>query len=52
MCFKIAMKTLDGGLIGIASQALGLAQGALDETVSYVKERKQFGRAIGERAGK
>ena len=44
--FKIAMMTLDGGRIGIASQALGLAQGALDETVSYVKERKQFGRAI------
>ncbi len=44
--FKIAMMTLDGGRIGIASQALGLAQGALDETVGYVKERKQFGRAI------
>ena len=44
--FKIAMKTLDGGRIGIASQALGLAQGAIDETVKYVKERKQFGRAI------
>jgi len=44
--FKIAMKTLDGGRIGIASQALGLAQGALDETIKYVKERKQFGRAI------
>lgn len=44
--FKIAMKTLDGGRIGIASQALGIAQGALDETVAYVKERKQFGRSI------
>lgn len=44
--FKIAMMTLDGGRIGIASQALGIAQGALDETVAYVKERKQFGRAI------
>lgn len=44
--FKIAMKTLDGGRIGIASQALGLAQGALDETVKYTKERKQFGRAL------
>ncbi len=44
--FKIAMMTLDGGRIGIASQALGLAQGALDETVGYVKERKQFGRPI------
>ncbi len=44
--FKIAMKTLDGGRIGIASQALGIAQGAIDETVKYVKERKQFGRSI------
>ncbi|MCH4888497.1 acyl-CoA dehydrogenase [Acidaminobacter sp. JC074] len=44
--FSIAMKTLDGGRIGIAAQALGLAQGALDETVRYTKERKQFGRAI------
>lgn len=44
--FKIAMMTLDGGRIGIASQALGIAQGALDETVAYVKERKQFGRTI------
>jgi butyryl-CoA dehydrogenase len=44
--FKIAMKTLDGGRIGIAAQALGIAQGAIDETVKYVKERKQFGRAI------
>ena len=40
MGFKIAMKTLDGGRIGIASQALGIAQGALDETVRYTKERK------------
>lgn len=37
--FKIAMKTLDGGRIGIASQAVGIAQGAMDETVKYVKER-------------
>ncbi len=44
--FRIAMKTLDGGRIGIAAQALGIAQGALDETVKYTKERKQFGRAI------
>lgn len=44
--FKIAMKTLDGGRIGIASQALGIAQGAIDETVKYTKERKQFGRSI------
>ncbi len=44
--FKIAMKTLDGGRIGIAAQALGLAEGALDATVAYVKSRKQFGRSI------
>lgn len=44
--FKIAMHTLDGGRIGIASQALGLAEGALERTVEYVKERKQFGRSI------
>jgi len=44
--FAIAMKTLDGGRVGIASQALGIAQGALDETVRYTKERKQFGRQI------
>ncbi len=44
--FGIAMKTLDGGRIGIAAQALGLAQGAINETVKYVKERKQFGRPI------
>ena len=45
--FKIAMQTLDGGRIGIASQALGIAEGALERTIAYVKERKQFGRAIG-----
>ena len=44
--FHIAMHTLDGGRIGIASQALGLAEGALERTVDYVKERKQFGRSI------
>ena len=44
--FKIAMKTLDGGRIGIAAQALGIAEGALEATVSYVKERKQFNRPI------
>ena len=38
--------SLDGGRIGIASQALGIAEGALEETVAYVKERKQFGRSI------
>ncbi|HPE88504.1 MAG TPA: acyl-CoA dehydrogenase [Spirochaetales bacterium] len=46
--FGIAMKTLDGGRIGIAAQALGLAQGAIDETVAYVKERRQFGKTIGQ----
>ncbi len=45
--FNIAMHTLDGGRIGIAAQALGIAEGALERTVEYVKERKQFGRAIG-----
>ena len=44
--FTIAMKTLDGGRIGIASQALGIAEGAIDETVKYTTERKQFGRRI------
>lgn len=44
--FGIAMKTLDGGRIGIAAQALGIAQGALDEAVKYTKERKQFGKPI------
>ncbi len=44
--FKIAMKTLDGGRIGIAAQAVGIAQGALNETIKYVKERKQFSRTI------
>jgi alkylation response protein AidB-like acyl-CoA dehydrogenase len=44
--FKIAMKTLDGGRIGIASQALGIAQGALDAAVEYAKERKQFEQPI------
>ena len=46
--FKIAMKTLDGGRIGIASQALGIAEGAIDETLKYVMERKQFGKKIGQ----
>ena len=44
--FKVAMKTLDGGRIGIAAQALGIAQGAIDTTVAYVRERKQFGKRI------
>ncbi|MFV0364182.1 MAG: acyl-CoA dehydrogenase [Suipraeoptans sp.] len=44
--FGIAMHTLDGGRIGIAAQALGLAEGALETTIAYVKERKQFGKSI------
>ena len=40
------MKTLDGGRIGIAAQALGIAEGALAATIAYVKERKQFGKPI------
>ena len=44
--FKIAMKTLDGGRIGIASQALGIGEGAVDEAVKYTKERVQFGKRI------
>ena len=44
--FNIAMHTLDGGRIGIAAQALGLAEGALETTIAYVKERKQLGRSI------
>lgn len=44
--FKIAMSTLDGGRIGIAAQALGIAEGALNEAVKYMKERKQFGKPI------
>jgi alkylation response protein AidB-like acyl-CoA dehydrogenase len=44
--FKIAMKTLDGGRIGIAAQALGIAQGAFEAALNYAKERKQFNQAI------
>ena len=46
--FKIAMQTLDGGRIGIASQALGIMQGTIDECVKYVMERRQFGKKIGQ----
>ena len=44
--FKIAMGTLDGGRIGIAAQALGIAQGAIDETIPYTKQRMQFGKYL------
>ena len=44
--FKVAMSTLGGGRIGIASQALGIAQGALDVTIEYMKQRKQFGKKL------
>ena len=44
--FKFAMKTLDGGRIGIASQALGIASGALERSIAYSKERKAFGQEI------
>jgi len=46
--FKIAMSTLDGGRIGIAAQALGIAQACVDEAVAYAKEREQFGKPISE----
>ena len=44
--FAIAMKTLDGGRIGIAAQALGIGEGAIEETIAYTKERVQFGKRI------
>ncbi len=44
--FKVAMKTLDGGRIGIASQALGIAQGALDAAIAYTKDREQFNKPV------
>jgi butyryl-CoA dehydrogenase len=46
--FKIAMSTLDGGRIGIAAQAVGIAQGAFEAALAYAKERKQFGKPIAE----
>ncbi len=49
--FKIAMMALDGGRIGISAQALGIARAALEESVAYAKDRKQFDRAIGEFQG-
>jgi alkylation response protein AidB-like acyl-CoA dehydrogenase len=45
---RIALSTLDGGRIGIAAQALGIAQAALDVATAYAKERRTFGKAIGE----
>jgi butyryl-CoA dehydrogenase len=45
--FKVAMKTLDGGRLGIASQALGIAVGAFEASLSYAQERRQFGKPIG-----
>jgi len=45
--FKIAMATLDGGRIGIASQALGIGQGAFESATAYAREREQFGKPIG-----
>ena len=44
--FKVAMSSLDVGRLGIAAQALGIAQGAFDETVKYMKQRKQFGKTL------
>lgn len=44
--FKVAMSSLDVGRLGIAAQALGIAQGAFDETVKYMKQRRQFGRSL------
>ncbi|TWI59753.1 acyl-CoA dehydrogenase [Halalkalibacter nanhaiisediminis] len=49
--FKIAMSNLDYGRIGIAAQSLGIAEAALEAAVAYAKERKQFGRAIGQQQG-
>ena len=46
--FKVAMKTLDGGRCGIAAQAVGIARAALEDSISYAKERKAFGKIIGE----
>ncbi|PBB06391.1 MULTISPECIES: acyl-CoA dehydrogenase [Salimicrobium] len=49
--FKIAMQTLDGGRNGIAAQAVGIAQGALDKSIGYAKEREQFGKPIAKHQG-
>jgi len=49
--FKIAMATLDAGRIGVASMAVGIAQGAMDEALAYIKERVQFGKPIAANQG-
>ena len=49
--FKIAMATLDGGRIGVAAQALGIAQGAYENALAYAKERVQFGKPVGFQQG-
>ena len=49
--FKVAMMTLDGGRIGIAAQALGIAKGSIEDSIAYAKDRVQFGRAIAEFQG-
>lgn len=49
--FSIAMKTLDGGRLGMAAQAVGVAQACLDESIKYAKERKQFGKPIADFQG-
>ncbi len=46
--YKVAIETLNEGRIGIGAQMIGLAQGAIDHTIAYVKQRKQFGKALGE----
>ena len=46
--FKVAMKTLDGGRIGIAAQAVGIARAALEDSLAYVQQRRAFGQAIAE----
>ena len=49
--FINAMKTLDGGRLGVAAQSIGVAQGCLDESIKYAKERRQFGKPIGKFQG-
>ena len=49
--FKIAMHTLDGGRVGVAAQALGIAEGAFNETIKYMKERAQFGKPLSQFQG-